>query len=249
MLLTCFLLALSTHGGDLPAIRAGLPSESVVLTYHDMVETRDANALWFDCTPQELTEQLDWMLAQGASFISAKQLEAHLAKGDPLPKKAVLITFADNYLGFYRLAWPILRGRKVPVVQFVHTDFVGNRQGRPKMSWEQLRELDRSGLVTIASQTRSHPADLTTSPDARLVDELSGSKATLEERLGHPIRYLAYPNGKYDARTATFAASARYRMAFTEAQVPAERSPSIFMVARTVHTRYRQAFQALKGPN
>lgn len=227
---------------QLPAV-ARTTIRTPVLTYHDMVPVRDGKALWFDCTPSELESQLDWLSRQGAKFVSLAELEEHLTGRRTLPNKAVVITFADNYAGFYRHALPILRRRRVPVTMFVHTDFVGNQNGRPKMTWAQLQELDREGLVTIASQTRSHPADLTRLPDAKLTEEMVGSKRVLEQRLGHPVRYIAYPNGKYDARVARAAMNAGYKMGFTESQKPAERAANLYMVPRYVHTKYRTAWQ------
>jgi len=247
--MTTLLLAAQAMLGFAPAtpeLRSGLKARTPILTYHDVVPKRDGNSLWFDCSVPELNGQLDWLTTRGAKFVSVDALYDHLTRGTALPKGAVVITFADNYLGFYTNAWPILRRRKIPVAMFVHTGFVGGRQGRPKMDWTQLRELDRSGLVTVASQTVSHPEDLSKLTAGALRRELVDSKAELERQLGHSILYLAYPNGKYDLRVANAAAQAGYRMAFTEVTQPAELSPSIFRVNRYVHTRYRQAWQAAR---
>jgi peptidoglycan/xylan/chitin deacetylase (PgdA/CDA1 family) len=110
------------------------------------------------------------------------------------------------------------------------------------MSWGQLEELDREGLVTIASQTRSHPQDLRTLSNSKLREEMMGSKRALESRLGHEVPFIAYPNGKFDARVARAAQAAGYRLGFTEAQRPAERAPSLFTIPRYVHTKYREAW-------
>ncbi|HSI72437.1 MAG TPA: polysaccharide deacetylase family protein [Fimbriimonas sp.] len=218
-----------------------LPAETIVLTYHDVIAKRDKDALWFDCTSQELIDQIDWMISKGCHFISVDQLYRHLSTGEALPAMPVLITFADNYLGFYERGLPLLRERKIPTVMFVHTDFVGNSTGRPKMSWKQLLELDKEGLVTIASQTRTHPQDLTKLNGEQLRWELVGSRRVLEEKLGHEILYLAYPNGKFDDRVATYSEAAKYKMAFTEEQEPAEIANSIFVIPRYVHTKFRTA--------
>lgn len=236
------LLRQATLGALAFLIQSPYANEAVVLTYHDMVPRRDGRALWFDCTPKELEDQLDFFQKRGASFVSIAQVEAQVRQGRRLPKNAVAITFADNYEGFYRYALPILRRRKIPVTMFVHTDFVGNRNGRPKMTWEQLKELDREGLVTIASQTRSHPADLRTLSDAQLEKEFRGSKEVLERQLGHEVPYLAYPNGKYNFRVAKAAEAAGYRLAFTEALKPINQAPNRFMIPRYVHTKYKRAW-------
>jgi peptidoglycan/xylan/chitin deacetylase (PgdA/CDA1 family) len=222
-----------------------LPPQTVVLTYHDIIEKRDDKALWFDCTGEELRRQLAWMKARGCHFISIFQLYRHLTKGEKLPFKAVLLTFADNYLGFYSRGLPILRELKIPSVMFVHTDFVGSKVGRPKMNWDQLIELDRGGLITIASQTRTHPADLRQLSGEQLRWEFVGSRRVLEAKLGHPVHYLAYPNGKFDRRVSTFAEAAGYTIAFTEEQRPAESAPNLFEIPRYVHTKYKTALLSI----
>jgi peptidoglycan/xylan/chitin deacetylase (PgdA/CDA1 family) len=224
-----------------------LDTRTPVITYHDMVPARGQDTEWFDCTPAEFRSQLDWLTARGAHFISVDHLYRHLTEGERLPPHAIAITFADNYLGFYLRALPILRARRIPVAMFVHTDYVGSPIGRPKMTWTQLEELDKEGLVTIASQTRTHPKDMTTLSDRALAEELVGSRRALSKHLGHTIPYLAYPNGSYDRRVARAARDAGYLMAFTEVLNPAERSPSIFMVARYVHTKYRRAWADAYG--
>jgi peptidoglycan/xylan/chitin deacetylase (PgdA/CDA1 family) len=219
----------------------GLRSRTPVLTYHDFVAKRDAQSLWFDCTPTEFREQLDWMQRRGARFLSLRDLDRALTSGKSLPPRSIVLTFADNYEGFWRYAYPILRARRIPSAMFVHTGYVGGQQGRPKMTWAQLRELDRGGLVTVASQTVSHPVDLRLLSNDALDREFVESKARLERELGHPVDYVAYPNGKYDARVASRARKAGYRLAFTEVTQPVERSPDLWRLNRYVHTKWRQA--------
>ncbi len=240
------LLVLGTVCTAQAEIKKGLQTHVIVLTYHDVIESRDAKALWFDCTTNELEDQLNWMQKQGVHFISLDQLNAYLMKGSALPSKPVAITFADNYQGFWDRAYPVLRARRVPVAMFVHTGYVGDKaHGRPKMDWDELRTLDREGLVTIGSQTVTHPADIGRLSLQSQKDELSKSKAELEHRLGHRVPYLAYPNGKFSNTSMRLAAEAGYTMAFSEVTRPADLSPSIFAVNRYVHTKYRRAVKAL----
>jgi peptidoglycan/xylan/chitin deacetylase (PgdA/CDA1 family) len=230
-----------------PEILKGLKTRTPILTFHDIIERRDKNALWFDCTTDEFRGILEWLRSRHASFISLDALYNHLTRGAELPRRAVAITFADNYEGFYLRALPILRKLQIPVEQFVHTGYVGSPIGRPKMTWAQLRELDREGVVTIGSQTVSHPADLRSLSDPKLAQEMAGSKHMLESQLGHPVPYLAYPNGKWNERALAAARSAGYLMAFTEELRPAEQTRSIFAVPRYVHTKYRQAWRDAYG--
>jgi peptidoglycan/xylan/chitin deacetylase (PgdA/CDA1 family) len=226
-----------------PPILPHLKSETICLTFHDIVPERTSKSLWFDCSVKEFKEEMDWLSKRGAHFITVQELYKHLTKGAPLPPHPVCITFADNYLGFYTYAAPMLRDHRVPSAMFVHTGYVGSPVGRPKMDWHQLVSLDRDGLVDVESQTVTHPADLRTLSDSNLKNELRGSKMSLEQHLGHQVSYIAYPNGKFDRRSERAAEAVGYRMGFSEALTPAERSPSIFAVARYVHTKYKQAWK------
>ncbi|MEI7577814.1 MAG: polysaccharide deacetylase family protein [Armatimonadota bacterium] len=218
-----------------------------VLTYHDIIRKRDSKSLWFDCTVDEFREQLAFLRKRNASFVSVDQLRISLSTGRPLPKNAICITFADNYLGFYKHAWPILKRERIPVAQFVHTDFVGSPVGRPKMSWKELTELDQSGLVTIGSQTCSHPADLTKLSDSQLKHELEDSKKKLELKLGHTVTTIAYPNGKFDSKVANAARKANYLIGFTENLAPAQKRLDMWRVPRYVHTKYQRAWKECFG--
>ena len=222
---------------------SGLTTKTPILTFHDVISKRDGTDLWFDCTAKELDDELTWLSNHGGHFVSLDQVFRHLTIGDPLPKGAIAITFADGYEGFFRFGVPILRRHHVPVTQFVHTDYVGDQHGRPKMTWEQIKELDREGLASFGSQTLTHPADLRRLSATELRRELVNSKKKLEEELGHPVPFLAYPNGKFDLRVARAAELAHYSMAFTEQLMPSEASPNRFMVSRYVHTKFKMAWR------
>jgi peptidoglycan/xylan/chitin deacetylase (PgdA/CDA1 family) len=85
--------------------------------------------------------------------------------------------------------------------------------GLRPMDWPMLAELLDAGF-TIGSHTRSH-ALLTHESRACVKDELAGSRAVLEERLGVPIRHFAYPDGRFDDTVVAAVAAAGYRSAYT----------------------------------
>src|SRR5690242_17256051 len=74
-----------------PEIRRHLDSRTPILTYHDVIERRDSESLWFDCSVSEFIAQLDWMAARGAHFVSLDQIYSRLTAGAPLPAHAVAI--------------------------------------------------------------------------------------------------------------------------------------------------------------
>ena len=81
------------------------------------------------------------------------------------------------------------------------------------LTWGQAREMEAGG-VEIGSHTVTHPI-LTNVDASALQAELRGSKARLEERLGHKVDLFCYPNGNYDARIRRAVEEAGYRCAVT----------------------------------
>jgi peptidoglycan/xylan/chitin deacetylase (PgdA/CDA1 family) len=149
--------------------------------------------------------------------------------GDPLPPRSlsVCLTFDDGYYDFYRLAFPFLRSHGIKSVLAVPTQYIieetrvepedrlrpmsrlhGDEpyDGSFLCTWQELRELYQSGLVSIASHGHTHtslrgPADFET--------ELLRSREFLETRLGASISTFVYPFGHFDS-TAHAMAMARY---------------------------------------
>lgn len=219
-------------------------NDAVILTYHDMIDSRDKNALWFDCTAKELEDQILWMKDRGANFVGIQQIYDRLKSGQRLPSNAVSITFADNYLGFKRLAWPILKKHQIPVTMFVHTGHVGSTKGRPKMTWGDLKELKKSKLFEIGSQTVTHPADLSKLTVSQIDTEFTSSWSHIQKNLPSIplLKAIAYPNGKYSKVVSERAKANGYAIAFTEDQKPISTAKSLWEVPRYVHTKYQKAW-------
>ena len=84
------------------------------------------------------------------------------------------------------------------------------------LDWAELEEMCRGG-ITIGSHTKSHVSLPAESP-ADAADELEGSRAMLESRLGEPIVHFAYPGGQFTAPVIDAVAKAGYRFAYTACQ-------------------------------
>jgi peptidoglycan/xylan/chitin deacetylase (PgdA/CDA1 family) len=65
------------------------------------------------------------------------------------------------------------------------------------LDWDEVRELDRHPLITIAAHTVSHPV-LRNLDIAAAADEMRQSRTRLEQELGHPVACFAYPFGGSD---------------------------------------------------
>lgn len=212
-----------------------------VIMYHNVIAKREATSQWFDVTLEELQKQLEWMTTNGWQPITLDAFYKHLSEGATVPEKSILLTFDDNYQGFFDNAYPLLKERRIPASMFVHTGFVGNKQNTPKMGWDELKTLAKDGLVQIGSHTVTHPDDITQLYTDQQTKELAESKQVLEKELGIKVEYLAYPDGKNDSMTQLIARQSGYKMAFSTESGPAEESPNIMCVNRYVSTKLETA--------
>lgn len=184
-----------------------------VLMYHDVVPVKE---VWFDVTTEEFAEQMNALERAGANVVPLSDVVEHFRSGRPLPPRAVAITFDDNTLGIYENAFPILMGHGWHSTHFVHTSKVGVLTVKDHASWDQLREMEATGLVDVESHTVTHPPDLRALTDAELANELQESRETIEAQMGHPARFLAYTEGNADERVAQAAQQAGYEAAWGE---------------------------------
>jgi peptidoglycan/xylan/chitin deacetylase (PgdA/CDA1 family) len=199
----------------------------LVLCYHGISATWPADTA---VRPDRLEEQLSRLVARG--YRGSTFSEVLTAPPD---RRSLAVTFDDAPRSVLTHAAPIMARLGLPGTVFVPTAFPD--AGRPMawpgqaqwertehenelacMSWDDLRELAERGWE-IGSHTRSHPR-LTGLDDEELHDELRGSRADCEERLGRPCRSLAYPYSDVDARVVRAAREAGYLVAGTVPRAP-----------------------------
>jgi peptidoglycan/xylan/chitin deacetylase (PgdA/CDA1 family) len=162
--------------------------------------------------PALFARQLAWLDRHGYRTITQAQLLAALNCRGALPAKPIMLTFDDGYADVFFRASTLIARRRMHAIAYVITGRISG--GDPSfLTWPLLTARERRG-IEIGSHTVSH-RDLTRLSDRKLRTELLDSRRVLERRLGHPVRWLAYPFGAHDARVVAFARRAGYRLAVT----------------------------------
>lgn len=172
----------------------------VVLFYHRVADD-GPNPWTISCA--DFTWQIEWLRAN-VDVISLAEAQRRLRAGESR-RPAACITFDDGYADNCRHALPLLVKERIPFTYFVSTDYVFlNRpfphdvaRGEPHVpnTLEQLRSLAAAG-VEIGAHTRTHPDLARIEDKRRLQDEISGSARDLEDAVGRPVRYFAFPFGQ-----------------------------------------------------
>jgi peptidoglycan/xylan/chitin deacetylase (PgdA/CDA1 family) len=153
--------------------------------------------------------------------IPLRQLVDHYrGKATALKPKSVVIVEDDAHKSVYSDMLPVIRKYGYPVTIFTYPSAISN--AKYAMTWEQLRELKKTGLFDIQSHTYWHPnfkkeRNKLTGPalDQLVMTQLLKSKARLETELGIHVDMLAWPFGIYDDYLIGKAAEAGYVATFT----------------------------------
>jgi peptidoglycan/xylan/chitin deacetylase (PgdA/CDA1 family) len=153
-------------------------------------------------SPSQFEAQLDWLARNQFRVLRLSELAGFLAAREALPQRSVVITIDDGYESVHRHALPLLKKYGVPATLFMYTDFVGTGDG---LSWVQLQELAKSGLVDIQAHSKTHrnlidkgASESDTAYRQNIDTELRVPRQALEKRLaaiGVKVRHFAYPFG------------------------------------------------------
>lgn len=152
-------------------------------------------------TTRVFESHLAYLKANGYRVIPLRQLVDHyLGKGPAPAPRSVVIVADDAHRSVYTEMLPLVRKYNVPVTVFAYPSAISNASYA--MTWEQLRELKKTGLFDVQSHTYWHPnfqKDKKRLPPAeyeRFVNmQLKKSKERLEKELGGRVDMIAWPFG------------------------------------------------------
>lgn len=209
--------------------------EFITLAYHDVQDQVGSDGRVITLSTDELVAQFSWLKSHGYHPVSLDDLVAARDGRRPLPDKAVLLSFDDGYQSVYTRVFPLLKLYNYPAVvalvsgwmelppaTAIRTDDARFTRDQ-LLSWEQVREMEASGLVEAIShshqlhegiranpQGNEQPAPATRRYDAgsgryendaeyrrRIEDDLRRGALVFQQRLGHRPRALAWPYGSY----------------------------------------------------
>ena len=177
-----------------------------ILMYHHFVPDTDEELNDWTLTESRFREDLQWLADNGYTTV----LPRELAAGEPLPEKAVMLTFDDGYASNYQIAYPLLQEfqAKAAIAMIVRRTV----DAKPDfLTWEMCREMAQSGLVEFGSHTYDshkeadprgilHIKEETPEEYAqRIFPDLQASIDLIEENVGIEVDYFAYPHGQTDS--------------------------------------------------
>ena len=209
-----------------------------VLAYHSVVDESAAEnqKQYFPQTisAQMLIKHFNWLKENGYNVISWQQvIDAENGKGT-LPDNAVLLSFDDGYETMYNVVFPLLKAYNYPAVFAPVTGWLDTPADQKiayadKMldrsvfaTWSQVKEMEQSGLVEVASHTHNLHNGINANPSGgqlpaviapeykngkyetedayknRLKSDFTRSVQTLVNHIGKKPRVMVWPYGQFN---------------------------------------------------
>jgi peptidoglycan/xylan/chitin deacetylase (PgdA/CDA1 family) len=171
--------------------------------------------------PSTLQWQMDYLQQHKYPIVPLRSVVAYLLGTGPAPPpSSVVITVDDGHRSVYSAILPLVRRLNVPVTLFIYPSAISNASY--SLTWQQVAELQRTGLFTIESHTYWHPnfkverrrlvADAYREFATR---QLCRSRSVLEQRVGTAPSLLAWPFGVDEAEAIEVARNCGYTAGFT----------------------------------
>ncbi len=229
-----------------------------ILMYHSISEDVSNEFRLFSLSPQMFRAHLQYLKDHSYTPMTVTQFVSAISENKPsLPERPVVITIDDGFEDFYTGAVPILADFNFPSTLYITTQYIGQTSrwlhklgegDRPMMTWAQIDELGGAN-VECGAHTHTHPQlDTLSLADAR--EEITRSKAVLEDHFGQPVLSFAYPHGYHGARVRQAVIDAGFTSCCAVKHAMSSTRDDPFALARlivTVDTDVEQLSHLLSG--
>ena len=169
--------------------------------------TNSDEIMRYNVYADQFEKQMKVLKEKGATFVAPDEIKGFQKTGK-FPNKCIWISFDDIDQTVYNNAFPIMKEYEIPFTIFVIAGKVGSEFSNLQLAtWDQLRKMLDSGLVTVGSHTYDmhklqgdQPIFFQNNKRLDFKKDLQLSKQSIEEELSIKIRDFAYPygNGRSD---------------------------------------------------
>ncbi len=181
-----------------------LPLQGIpILTYHSI----DSSGSTISTAQEVFNSHIEYLADQGYKTISMRTYHDRLMGLLPKNEREIVLTFDDGFKNNYDVVFPLLKRFGFTATFFLTVGFIGKTCRWPMdpsipemslLSWDEVREMSAGGME-FGAHTVTH-VDLTEVSDVIALEEIAGSKSTMEDQLCKPVDFFCYPYGKYSER-------------------------------------------------
>lgn len=187
-----------------------------VLMYHSVNPKTNQQMRNLIVSPESFERQMRFLKSQRYNVVTLEEVSRLMHDKKKAPPKTVAISFDDGFKDNYIYAYPVLKKFGLPATIFVIYNEVGRPQG-DRLNWEQIREMQASGLIAIGSHTLGPEPLIDIKSEAELRRQIIDSKKMFEERLKTPVDGFCYVGGLFTPHIKELVKEAGYKYAVATA--------------------------------
>ena len=187
-----------------------------VLMYHSVNPKTNQQMRSLIVSPESFERQMRFLKSQRYNVVTLEEVSRLMHNKKKAPPKTVAISFDDGFKDNYIYAYPVLKKFGLPATIFVIYNEVGRPQG-DRLNWEQIREMQASGLIAIGSHTLGPEPLIDIKSEAELRRQIIDSKKMFEERLKTPVDGFCYVGGLFTPHIKELVKEAGYKYAVATA--------------------------------
>lgn len=183
-----------------------------VLMYHSVSPKSDKIMYRLIVSPEMFAKQMQFLKTHRYNIVDLETLGRLIRNKERIPFRTVAVTFDDGFADNYAYAYPVLKKLGIPATIFIIYDEVGRAQN-DRLNWEQIKEMQDSGLVVFGSHTLGPAPLVSISDEAELRRQIIGSKKMFEEKLKSSVDTFCYVGGMFNAHIKDLVKEAGYKYA------------------------------------
>ena len=191
----------------------------VILMYHMVCKPQTEQEARYACPPLRFAQHMNLLAQRPYNVVSMNHIHDFWSENTTLPENSVIITFDDGFRDNYEQGLPILQKHNFPATVFLTTGMLagsnkwmsGEYPNRSMLNWNQIIEMQKYGVL-FGGHTVNH-VRLPQLSDEEANMEIKNCKSIIEDKLGTPCPFFAYPYGLFDERHVKAVEQAGYEVA------------------------------------
>ncbi|KNF10164.1 polysaccharide deacetylase [Gottschalkia purinilytica] len=200
-----------------------------VLMYHNVLPNPDKAKINYSMKPELFEKHMRILKERGYNTVTVTELYDYFYNKRSLPSNPILITLDDGKMNNYDYAYPIFKKLNMKGSMFVIGHTLKEKGNGEYLTWDKIREMNKSGLIDIQSHTfdlhhlidreyaifHKNPNENDEDYRKRIIEDFKSSKKLIENNTKKEVVGLAYPYGKYNENIEKMAKAAGYKLTFS----------------------------------
>lgn len=163
---------------------------------------------------EQFREHIKELKTEGYTVLPLRTIISALKAGEPLPQRAVAMTFEGGWKSTLQNAVPLMEQAGLPYTVFYASDMADSNSPN-HMAWRELKALRKSKLADlgILPAAYTHMADKTDEENAALINR---AITRYRAEFGEEPPFFSYPYGEYTPALRQQVASYNFLAAFSQ---------------------------------